>query len=256
MAWDPKRDDDRDTGRDRPVSDLLAALSALHPRTIVVLRCGDGHLARRLAATWPEAAVLGVDPCEAMLRWAAATPSRVRYEQAALADWRPAHPVDLIVCDGGPADPGEHPRLLPELLQRLAPGGTLALVLPRTEEEAPYRLLLQAARRDPWAERLEGLLRPAPAHAPGDYYDWLRPLAARIELWQAEYLTPVSADIPLQQRVNPDMLAPVMEALSGTALDRFLADYARRLEEAFPQRCDGTVLMPSRRLFVVARIAG
>jgi trans-aconitate 2-methyltransferase len=45
---------------------------------------------------------------------------------------------------------------------------------------------------------------------------------------------------------------PVLQALSGDRREEFVAEYKRRLIDAYPQHAYGT-LLPFRRVFVVAQ---
>ncbi len=260
MAWTPDAFATLDVLRRRPVIDLTAALpSSLAPRSVVDLGCGSGQLSRLLAARWPQADVLAVDHSRAMLRWAADTPSAVRYHHADLAVWRPHWPVDLAISAGGLHHLAGHDRLFPELLQSLGPGGVLAAALPRPQDQTAHRLLLETAADGPWADRLHDAWPAAPLtdgrrYGAQDYYDWLSPQAAAIDLWETEYFHAIDGDVPLLQWLHQPALAPVMDRLTGPELDGFLAAYRRRLEAAYPEHSSGNTLIPIKWLFVVARV--
>ncbi|WP_452003624.1 methyltransferase domain-containing protein [Azospirillum largimobile] len=260
MAWDPDAFATLDVLRRRPVIDLTAALpSSLIPRSVVDLGCGAGQLSRLLAARWPQADVLAVDHSQAMLRWAADTPSPVRYLHADLAVWRPHWPTDLVISAGGLQHVAGHDRLFPELLQSLGPGGVLAVALPRPQDQTTHSLLLETAADGPWADRLHGAWPAAPltegrGYDAQDYYDWLGAEGASIELWETEYFHVLDGDVPLLQWLHQAALAPVMDRLTGPELDRFLAAYRRRLEAAYPEHSSGNTLIPTKWLFVVVRV--
>ncbi len=260
MAWDPNAFATIDVLRRRPVMDLTAALPfSLAPNTIVDLGCGAGQLSRLLATRWPLADVLAVDQSPSMLRWAADTPSRVRYQQADLTVWRPHWPADLVISAGGLQHVAGHERLFPDLLQALGPGGVLAVALPRPQDQTAHRLLLDTAADGPWSDRLHGAWPAAPSigsrsYGPQDYYDWLSPQAAAIDLWETEYFHALDGDVPLLQWLHQSALVPVMDRLTGPELDRFLAAYRRRLEAAYPEHSSGSALIPTKWLFMVVRV--
>lgn len=255
MSWDRSSFNALDAMRRRPVFDLVSALPVATPTAIIDLGCGGGHLSRLLAAHWPQADVLGVDNSPGMLRWAQSVPSRVRYLDADLTDWRPHWPVELLISDSGLQRVPNHERIFPEFLQCLAPGGALAVALPRPQEQAAHRLLLDTAADGPWAERLADALKPMPQHSPQDYYDWLSPLAVSVDLWETEYHHVLSGDTPILQWLRAAALTPVMDRLDGPDLDQFLAAYRGRLEAAYPEHPYGNTLVPTRHLFIVARVA-
>lgn len=254
MPWDPEQYALFDAWRRRPAFDLVAALPSMTPRTVIDLGCGGGQLARTLAERWPDADVLGVDNSPAMLKWAEGTESRVRWQRADLRTWRPQWPVDLLISNAALQWLGDHERLFPELLQPLAPGGVLAVQMPRNFDAPSHRLLHETAAEGPWAGKLADVLRSHPVHRPQDYYDWLSPRAKRVDIWETEYLQVLNGDVPVLQWTRGTALVPVMEVLEGEELDAFLAAYRAKLEVAYPQHPDGNTLFPFKRLFIVARV--
>lgn len=254
MSWDPALFETLDLYRRRPTGDLVSALPPLDPASVVELGCGGGQLSRILATLWPDAEVTGVDSSASMLRWAAGTPSRVRYVEADLVSWRPPWGTGLLISNGGLHRVGDHPRLFPELLERLAPGGVLAATMPRSEEGPPHRLLIETAREEPWAARLADAVRPMTAHSTTEYYDWLSPLASHVDIWETEYLMVLGGDFPFLQWMRGAALGPVMDRLEGADIERFLAAYRHRMEQAYPQHPDGNTLIPMKRLFIVAQV--
>ena len=48
---------------------------------------------------------------------------------------------------------------------------------------------------------------------------------------------------------------PTLQALPDDLRPSFEAEFKRRLAAAYPVRTDGTVLLPFRRVFAVARVA-
>ncbi|KAA1058086.1 methyltransferase domain-containing protein [Azospirillum argentinense] len=254
MPWDPEQYARFESWRRRPAHDLVAALPSLTPRTVVDLGCGAGQLARLLAERWPETEVLGVDNSPAMLERARTTPSGVRWLQADLRDWRPDQPVDLLISNAALQWLDGHERLFPDLLRALAPGGVLAVQMPRNFDAPSHRLLYETAADGPWAERLAPVLRTAPVHAPDVYYGWLAALTRRLDLWETEYLQVLEGEDPVLEWTRGTTLLPVLDMLAGAELDAFLAAYRARLNAAYPRRPDGRTLFPFKRLFLVARI--
>ncbi|MGQ9366713.1 methyltransferase domain-containing protein [Azospirillum sp. ST 5-10] len=254
MAWDPDQYGRFEALRRRPAHDLVNALPPMTPRRIVDLGCGAGQLARSLAARWPDAAVAGVDGSPEMLARAAATPSPVRWIAADLRDWRPAEPVDLMISNAALHWLDGHDRLFPDLLAAVAPGGVLAVQMPRNFDAPSHALLYRTAQDGPWAERLAGALRGTPVHPPAFYYDALAGRARRLDIWETEYLQALEGERPVLEWTKGTALLPFLEALADDAeRAAFLDAYQERLAAAYPRRADGTTLFPFRRLFIVAQ---
>jgi trans-aconitate 2-methyltransferase len=49
---------------------------------------------------------------------------------------------------------------------------------------------------------------------------------------------------------------PTLQALPDDLRASFVTEYKQRLATAYPVRDDGTVLLPFRRIFAVARVGG
>ena len=189
-----------------------------------------------------------------MLEQAAETPG-ITWQHADLATWQPARPADLIYSNAELHWLGDHDRLFPALLSMLAPGGVLAVQMPRNSQAPSHALINEAARRGPWRTTLEPLLRPMPTAEPSFYYDLLACRAKVVDMWETEYLHVLEGKDPVKEWVKGSWLSPLLDALDEPQRSDLEACYARLAAEAYPQRPDGRTLLPFRRLFMVATVA-
>lgn len=254
VAWDPSDYLKFADQRLRPALDLLARIDAHAPARVYDLGCGTGNVTRLLARRWPAAEITGIDSSPEMLAAAqgADEDGGVRWQLADLAAWAPPAPADLLFSNAALHWLDDHAGLFRRLVAALAPGGILAVQMPRNHAAPSHTCMAAAAR--PWWDRLSPLLRPSPVGDPAFYHDVLAPHAAALDIWETEYLQLLTGDDPVLRWTRSTALAPLAEALDGAARDAFLADYAARLRAAYPRRPDGTTLFPFRRLFIVARV--
>jgi trans-aconitate 2-methyltransferase len=241
--------------RMRPALDLLQRIPAeLTPRRAIDLGCGTGEITLVLKARWPEADVVGLDSAAAMLEKARALAGGVAWVQADIADWSPAQPFDLIFSNAALQWLDGHEALFERLMHALAPGGVLAVQMPRNFAAPSHRLMRETAADGPWRDRLKPLLRIEPVLPAERYYDLLAPLAAELELWETEYLHVLEGETPVLDWVKGTGLRPLLDALTD-ADERaaFTARYQERLARAYSRRSDGRTLFPFRRLFLVAK---
>jgi trans-aconitate 2-methyltransferase len=253
MSWSPDQYLRFAAPRLRPAADLLAAVPLTAPRAVVDLGCGAGNVTRLIGERWLEARITGVDDSAAMLAKAAQEFPRARWQQCGIADWRAGEPVDLIYSNAALQWLGDHERLFPSLLAQLAPGGVLAVQMPRNFEAPSHREIANTVRSGPWRARLAPLLVPSPVAAPGVYYEILAPLAARLDIWETEYLQVLEGEDPVKEWTKGTWLRQFLDALADDAeRAAFEANYAARLRLAYPRRSDGRTLFPFRRLFLVA----
>ncbi len=236
----------------RPAIDLIGRIAHPSPARVVDLGCGAGNALPLLAARFPGAAVAGVDGSAAMLAKAAATGFAT--EQADIAAWAPAAKVDVLFSNAALQWLGGHDDLFPRLLAHLAPGGVLAVQMP-SMHAAPLRAEQDRIARDgPWAATLSQVGSAPPILAPGAYYDLLRPQVAKLDLWVTEYVHVLRGEDPVVQWAMGTSLRPYLDALEGGLREGFLDAYRAAIRAAYPPQADGAVLLPFRRLFILARI--
>jgi trans-aconitate 2-methyltransferase len=256
MAWDPGQYLKFGGERLRPALDLLARVPLETPTRVVDLGCGTGSLTRILAQRYAQASVTGLDGSAEMLAKAAkdvAPGETAAWEQAGIATWTARHKVDLIYSNAALHWLRGHERLFPHLVAQLAPGGVLAVQMPRNHHAPSHALIDRGIQGRPGLpERMKANPRPLPVPEPGFYYDLLRPLVASIDIWETEYLHVLQGEDPVVEWTKATTLKPVLEALRPDERDAFVAEYKAGCRAAYPKRPDGSTLFPFRRIFMVA----
>ena len=255
MSWNPEQYLKFSQPRLRPALDLLARVPSHDPAWVYDLGCGAGNVTALLAERWPRATLIGVDNSAAMLAQAAQALPQVRWLKQSLTDWQPDRPADVIFSNAALHWLPDHAQLLGTLVDKLAPGGVLAVQMPRNFAAPSHTLIATTVRAGPWRSKLEPLLRPAPVAEPADYHAWLSPLAASLDIWESEYLQVLSGQDPVKEWTKGTWLTQFLERLDGVQSAAFEADYAQRLRSAYPPLSDGRTLFPFRRLFIVLQRA-
>ncbi len=258
MSWDPSQYLKFSGHRLRPAVDLLARIAAESPRLVCDLGCGAGNVTRLLRGRWPNARIVGIDNSSEMLARAAAEAPDVDWVNADLAGWRPDAPPDVIFSNAALHWLDRHRPLFAALFAALAPGGTLAVQMPRNHSQPSHREMVDCARSGPWRDVLEPLLREEPVLRSGAYWDILAQAGAApeaIDIWETDYLHALSGKDAVLEWVKGTALRPLLDALQEPWRSQFFDDYRRRVAAAYPQGPDGITLFPFRRLFIVARRA-
>ena len=251
-GWSPQQYLKFADARLRPALDLLARVPEIAAGPVVDLGCGAGNVTRLLAERWPHADLLGVDSSEAMLERARTAVPRARWLRAGIADWSADAPPALIFSNAALHWLPDHGRLLPRLLQMLAPGGVLAVQMPRNFDAPSHTAIGETVRSGPWRQQLEPLLRPSPVAEPAAYFEMLQAHAAELDIWEQQYLQVLHGRDPVKEWTKGTWLKQFLDALAPADAGAFEADYATRVRTAYPPRADGRTLFPFRRLFVVA----
>ncbi len=212
-----------------------------------------------MAALWPDARVTGLDSSPQMLDKARALDSGVDWLQADLRTWEPEAPLDLLYSNAVLQWVDGHEHLLPALLERVAPGGALAVQMPLSWDMPVHRLMRETLAGGPDGtgerfgdETLHARLARRWVGSPDEYYDLLAPLASELRIWSTEYLQVLEGDDPVLEWIRGTGLRPVLETLDREAAERYLLRYRERLGEVYPRRPDGRTLFPFPRLFIVA----
>lgn len=145
----------------------------------------------------------------------------------------------------------EHPALLARLIDVLAPGGTLAVQMPDNRAEPSHRLMRETAAVMPFAAKMAGAARNSLPPVV-DYYNLLRGLSARLDIWHTIYNHPLADASAIVEWVTSTGLRPFLDPLDEDEKATFLAAYRSRVAEAYPPLRDGKVLLRFPRLFIVA----
>lgn len=237
--------------RTRPASDLLAQVRHTSPRRVVDLGCGPGNSTELLATRFPDAEVVGVDLSPAMVAEARRRLPHLRFERADAGLWTPGPETDLVFSNAALHLVPDHLGVMERLLASLPAGSTLAVQMPDNVGELSHRLMSARAEAGPYARRLQGAARE-PLPPVGVYYDRLRPLCRRLDLWHTVYSHPLAGHAAIVDWLRSTALRPFLEPLDAAEQGHFLAAYQRALAGAYPLQADGSVLLRFPRLFLMA----
>lgn len=233
--------------RFRPVRDLLAQIGPVPAGDVIDLGCGDGAAAEVLRKRFGPARLVGVDASPAMLAQAVGYDAKVECD---IARWRPDRAPAVIFSNAALHWLPDHGALLPRLAGLLAPGGTLALQMPR-QFAAPSHRLIREMSAALFPDRFDWSGWQPPVDPPARYHRLLAPLGG-VTVWETEYLQrldPGTEGHPVRAFTASTALRPVTARLSAAEQVRFLAAYDEALAAAYPAEPDGSVLFPFRRLF-------
>lgn len=259
--WDAKQYLRFAEERTRPCRELATRVAVESPRRIVDLGCGPGNSTLVLAERWPAALLTGIDSSPDMIDaarrdWPADRTPAPRWEVGDIASWRAGddEQCDVAFSNAALQWVSDHRALYPHLLAQVAPGGALAVQVPYNYDAAPHRIAREIAASAGWRNRFpsEGV-REWHVHHAEYYYDLIAPHAARIDLWETEYLQVMENVEAIVAWYQGTGLRPYLQALAVPEdRERFLAEYRDALRPSFPARVDGKVLFPFRRLFLIA----
>jgi trans-aconitate 2-methyltransferase len=239
--------------RVRAATDLLARTPTRSPRRIVDLGCGPGASTHLLSTRFPKAEVIGIDSSGRMLASARARLPTLHFEKRDIDAWAPTEAPDLIFANSSLQWLPDHHVLTPRLFSFLAPGGALAVQMPDNRQEPSHALMRMVAADGPWVDRLLPIAKTrAVIGAYSDYYRWLRPLGAKLDIWQTTYVHALNGVGELVDWFRGSGLRPFLNPLDECEREDFITRYMDELAAAYPAEPDGRVLFLYPRLFIVA----
>lgn len=193
--------------------------------------------------------VIGVDASQAMLEKARAVKAYSSFSQADIASWRAPRSPGLVFSNAALHWVGNHETLLPQLVEMLGKGATLAVQMPHQNKAPSHRVWLSLVE-ELFPGRVEKMGTPG-VMAPVKYEELLSPMG-QFRLWETEYYQRLVAEPgshPVRRFTESTYARPVLQALDEDEKSALIQRYEDAMHAAYPVRKDGSVLFPFRRLF-------
>lgn len=257
MTWSAAQYTRFEAERTRPVRDLLAQIPTAEVRRAIDLGCGPGNSTELLLARYPKATVSGIDSSSDMIDAARRRLPALQFEIADITRWTDPGPYDVIFANASLQWVPDHETLLPALIGKLAPGGSLAVQMPDNLEEPAHRLMRSVAAEGPWAGKLADAVKArSPRREATWYYERMRGLAS-VDVWRTTYHHPLAGGAAaVVEWFKGTGLRPFLDPLAPDERTAYLERYQAAIARAYPALADGTVLLPFPRLFFVATVDG
>ena len=239
--------------RTRPARDLLAQVPRRDFGKIVDIGCGPGNSTELLVERFHNAEIIGFDSSPDMLRQARERLPDRRFVEADVSTWQPEAGTDLLFANAVFQWVPDRERILRRLTEALPQGGVLAVQMPDNLNEPSHRLMAEVAAAGPWANKLRRASEArAPLPTPQGYYELLKPVARRLDIWHTIYNHPLDGATAIVEWVKGTGLKPYIDPLEGSERDDYLAAYTARIAEAYPVSPDGKALLRFPRIFILA----
>jgi trans-aconitate 2-methyltransferase len=254
VSWSARQYVAFEDERTRPVRDLLAVVPESYSGRAIDLGCGPGNSTELLRAKLPDARVSGIDSSHDMIAAARERLPQIEFEVADISAWSDPGPFDVILANAVLHWLPDHASLLPALVAKLAPGGALAVQMPDNLAEPTHRLMRETALDGPWAEKLAAAAETRTTlNDAAWYFNVLRLHAPRVDVWRTTYHHPLKGGVgAVVEWFKGSGLRPFLDPLDAAERAQYLQRYRAALAPFFPERADGSVLLPFPRLFMVA----
>jgi trans-aconitate 2-methyltransferase len=256
MVWNPQQYLKFSGHRLRPAVDLLMRIPDLQITRVADLGAGAGNVTKLIRERWPDANIVGVEGSAKMVAAGKKAAPEVEWLHQDLGSWQPPHAYDVIYSNAALHWLPDHARLFPALMEKVAPGGILAVQMPRNFGAPSHLLIGETALNGPWRSKVEHMVTPPPVGEPGFYHDMLAPLSNQVDIWETEYLQVLEGENPVKEWTKGTWLTRYLDILQGPEKAAFEAAYGERVAKAYPRNSAGQTLFPFRRLFMVVQRKG
>ena len=174
--------------------------------------------------------------------------------EARIEDWVPATPPALIFANAALNWVDDHAEVLRRLMRFLAPGGVLAVQVPRQSARPSHALWRSLSTelfqdRFDWSDWVSEVSEPA-------FYARLFERLGDARVWETQYyqrLEPSSDAHPVRLFTRATYGRRVLDQLSEAEQTRIEAAYDVSVAKTYPLEADGSVWFPFRRLFFVVQ---
>jgi trans-aconitate 2-methyltransferase len=250
--WKPNEYLKFEEERTLAVRELLNALTLKDPKLLIDLGCGPGNSTAALAANYPKASqVIGIDSSLEMLAAAQQRLPEVDFHQADLTTWDPPPAADLLLANAVYQWVPQHVQVIGRQLKILKSGAAIAFQVPDNLDEPSHVAMSHLAKSNKWSEYFQEPIKREFILSPSAYYNRLKPLCQKIDLWHVVYRHILEDAEALIDWVRATGLAPYLERLPFQGRQEFLADYRAIIKNVYPKLYDGRVMFNFPRLFCI-----
>jgi trans-aconitate 2-methyltransferase len=252
MSWSSKQYSKFENERNRPIQDLLARIPTVRVNSAADIGCGPGNSTQLLQERFPGALVTGMDSSADMIAAAKKRLPGVDFELADIATWKNDGPFDIILANAALQWVPNHQQLLPALVAKLAPGGTLAIQMPDNFDEPAHRLMRETAANGPWVGKLSEASRRMNRETAEWYYALLHEQAATLDIWRTTYYhTLTGGPAAIVEWFKGSGLRPYLDPLTQPEREAYLTQYQDAVGKEYTTYSNGSVLLPFPRQFIV-----
>lgn len=259
--WDPELYNRFREYRAEPCRAILARLQIDAAERVVDLGCGSGENTVELARRAPRGSALGIDSSPAMIERANAGKSELPDEPAARLEFRLgdigapqlSDRYSLAFSNAALHWIGDHSRALAAWHRLLLPGGKLVVQMPANYEETAQVTLTRLAGESPWRDLLSGVEVPSARVGSPDYYTRLLDELGFVDIncYYQMFAHPMKGPAEVVEWSRSTVLRPFLDALPEDRREDFVAQWRRRMEQAYGT-C-GPLTFNFRRIFLWAR---
>lgn len=238
--------------RTQPAIDLLQRVEVPNPAKVLDLGCGPGNSTEVLRRRWPEARIFGLDSSPEMIAAARNSYPEGDWTVGDAATWKALEAFDVVFANAMLHWLPNHAEICRKWMEQVAPDGALAVQQPAHYDGVMRREILEVSEDAAWRDRMQPARESIRCETPAFYYDVLRPITSRVDVWETTYYHVLDGPEGVLEWFRGTGLRPFLQALaSDEERTRFEEMLLERYAARYARSADGKVLFPFRRLFFV-----
>ena len=250
--WNPKLYLKYGNERLQPSLDLINRIESTNINKIIDVGCGPGNSTQVLHNRWPNSDIVGIDNSEAMLKEAKRNYPDQNWLFMDAGQENIGSGYDLIFSNAVIQWIPCHHQLLTKFKDALLPGGVIAVQLPYFWDMKIGKFIIEVAKTN-CPEILTEVLELYTIKSPQEYYNYLANDFNKIDIWITNYYHIMSNHHAIIEMVRSTGLKPFLSRLKNeNERQLFESMVLNKINKSYYTQDDGKVLLPFKRLFIVA----
>jgi len=239
--------------RNQPLYDLISRIEIDAPERIIDIGCGPGNSTQVLRDRWPRAEIIGIDSSRSMIEKAtSACPGPMFMVRNACDDLSDLGGFDLVFANASLQWMPDQEHLVPRLFNMLRPKGVFAAQIPQYDHMPVSKAIDGVVSSPKWAQFFNGVDPGFNFHTERSYYEWLCEISTQLQMWTTDYYHIMDSHDRIVEMMGSTGLKTYLSLLPGDKVPEFTTYVLESIKAAYPNQCDGKVMFPFKRLFVVA----
>lgn len=250
--WNPNQYLKFATERTQASVDLASRIEIENPQSIIDVGCGPGNSTQVLRRRWNNADIFGIDSSADMIAKASHDYQNVEWIVGDASIFEFERRYDIVFSNAAVQWMPNHEAIIPRLFGNVSQGGALAVQMPQDKELPIHQALLEVSKSSKWSGFTSGAEKLVVYHDANYYYDLLSKLSGKFNLWETIYYHVLNSQAEIVEWYKGSLMRYFLERIPSEAGRKdFEDEVLAKCVEAYPNRRDGKVLFPFKRIFFV-----
>ena len=248
--WNPEKYLMFKKQRTQPAIDLAKRIINKDPKTVVDIGCGPGNSTVILKEVFPKSKILGIDSSENMIKKARSEHPDIDFQVCEAQKLTGKY--DLLFSNACLQWIPNHEKLIPDLMEKLTQGGTLAVQIPMNQDETLFKIIKEIASDSKWNFQ-NTHFEQNDTLDPEAYYDILSKYSSEFEIWETVYYHVLPSHQHMIEWIRATRLRPYLDVLNDDQKAEFESEILKKAKNVYPITVSGEVIFKFRRFFFIAK---